>query len=188
LNGLRLDRFSLLAMVCLAHALLIAFLLASSRFETQHLSRERRLGADLIFLQLNHPTLPSHQSNSTMREPAAPAHRSALAISPSVPPSASPSSMLSGPIDWAEEAKRVARDHVQRQARAVEYRSFSAHERGVRLTDQDATQRRDESQSFQGGEVITWINDRCFVTNRGWTPFDINPQSQVLCKDPPRRD
>jgi hypothetical protein len=40
-------------------------------------------------------------------------------------------------------------------------------------------------ESAPGGELITWMNDKCFYTNHGITTFGL-PQTSKVCKDPPK--
>jgi hypothetical protein len=121
-------------------------------------------------------------------EPAAVPPRQAPAevAAPKRPISAT--KLFSAPIDWASEAKSVALASAARQAQSKPYRSFSAHVMALAIPDSPATQRDGASQFFEGGEVISWVSDRCFYTNHGWEPYQVVPSVQKVCKDSPRRE
>jgi hypothetical protein len=42
-----------------------------------------------------------------------------------------------------------------------------------------------DSEHAEGGEIITWVNDKCFYTTHGITTFGM-PQTSKVCKDPPK--
>jgi hypothetical protein len=42
-----------------------------------------------------------------------------------------------------------------------------------------------DAERAEGGELITWMNDKCFYTNHGITTFGL-PQTSMVCKDPPK--
>jgi hypothetical protein len=42
-----------------------------------------------------------------------------------------------------------------------------------------------DTEYAAGGEVITWLNDKCFYTTNGITTFGM-PQTSKVCKDPPK--
>jgi hypothetical protein len=41
------------------------------------------------------------------------------------------------------------------------------------------------SEKAEGGELIAWINDKCYFTTQGITTFGL-PQTNRVCKDPPK--
>jgi hypothetical protein len=42
-----------------------------------------------------------------------------------------------------------------------------------------------DTEHVEGGEIITWMNDKCFYTTHGITTFGM-PQTSQVCKDPPK--
>jgi hypothetical protein len=42
-----------------------------------------------------------------------------------------------------------------------------------------------DSEHAEGGELITWVDDKCFYTTHGITTFGM-PQTSQVCKDPPK--
>jgi hypothetical protein len=44
---------------------------------------------------------------------------------------------------------------------------------------------RGDNERAEGGELIAWMNDKCFYTNHGISTFGL-PQTSMVCKDPPK--
>jgi hypothetical protein len=44
-----------------------------------------------------------------------------------------------------------------------------------------------DTEHAEGGELITWVNDRCYFTTHAITTFGM-PQTSQVCKDPPAPD
>lgn len=45
-----------------------------------------------------------------------------------------------------------------------------------------------DDERAEGGELVTWMNDKCFyTTTKGITTFGM-PQTSMVCKDPPKAD
>jgi hypothetical protein len=42
-----------------------------------------------------------------------------------------------------------------------------------------------DTERAEGGEIITWVNDKCFYTTHGIATFGV-PQTTQVCKDPPK--
>jgi hypothetical protein len=42
-----------------------------------------------------------------------------------------------------------------------------------------------DSERAEGGELITWVNDKCFYTTHAISTFGM-PQTGMVCKDPPK--
>lgn len=42
-----------------------------------------------------------------------------------------------------------------------------------------------DTEHAEGGELITWVNDKCYFTTHGVTTFGLLQTSRV-CKDPPK--
>jgi hypothetical protein len=161
-------------------------LIASSRFQLRRSSPTNESPLALTILELQ-VSANAQLTPTASREPAAVLRRKA-STADAPPARPYPALTLSAPIDWTNEAMLVARAAVARHVQTGSYRSLSTHPAGVDLPNPDPTQRAGSSQSFEGGEVISWVDDRCFYTNHGWVPYQIIPPAQKVCKDPPRRD
>jgi hypothetical protein len=44
---------------------------------------------------------------------------------------------------------------------------------------------RNDIEHAEGGEIITWMNDKCFYTTHGISTLGL-PQTSMVCKDPPK--
>jgi len=42
-----------------------------------------------------------------------------------------------------------------------------------------------DTEHAEGGEIITWMDDKCYLTTHGVTTFGM-PQTSQVCKDPPK--
>ncbi|MGC3980221.1 MAG: hypothetical protein QM808_03090 [Steroidobacteraceae bacterium] len=98
-------------------------------------------------------------------------------------------------IDWREASENVAAEMARRAAKET-YRSLDSRpaseaqwtkdrEARLRYQPQDFT---GETWHFEGGETITWINSRCYITNRPvYSASDpLRKTSPPVCKTPPK--
>lgn len=103
-----------------------------------------------------------------------------------------PSNAITVPyIDWDAEAEAVVRrkrdgEETERLRRNLAGPSDSQ----LDWWRKNAPLVRDhhdlgDTERAEGGEVITWLNDRCFYTTNGITTFGMRQTSKV-CKDPPK--
>ncbi|HEX3942892.1 MAG TPA: hypothetical protein VHW69_02280 [Rhizomicrobium sp.] len=44
-----------------------------------------------------------------------------------------------------------------------------------------------DTERAEGGELITWVDDKCYFTTNGITTFGM-PQTSKVCKDPPKSE
>lgn len=42
-----------------------------------------------------------------------------------------------------------------------------------------------DDESAEGGELISWVSDKCYYTTHGIATFGM-PQTSKVCKDPPK--
>jgi hypothetical protein len=186
-----LKRLPLFAALCLAHAVVIVLLIASSRFAVLRLRSDET--PSLTLLELPHwspPTAEVRPHASPSRATFATRKSTLKILAAATPVTHEGAPEVTGPVDWAAEIKQVARESVERQSPGDPYRAFATHPRGIAVPKADPTQSPGASQPFDGGEVITWVSEKCFLTDRGILPepFSIIPGTQMLCKNPPRRD
>jgi hypothetical protein len=70
-------------------------------------------------------------------------------------------------VDWAAEASRVASDFAKRKQEQENVRSFGRNPVGIgQPPPKPAFHKRGDSQHFEGGEIIDWINDHCYYSNQ----------------------
>lgn len=71
------------------------------------------------------------------------------------------------PIDWAAEAAQVAQDAVARQMAKESLRSLARPQKGMGPPPpKPARHKLGDTERFEGGEVIYWINDHCYYSNQ----------------------
>ena len=70
-------------------------------------------------------------------------------------------------IDWDAEAGRVASDVAKRIDEEKPFRSLDQHPAGMGPPPPNSsTHKRGDSQHFEGGEIVTWINKGCYYSNQ----------------------
>ena len=102
-----------------------------------------------------------------------------------------PSNAITLPLDLSADADAAARREADRQENERRWRNLAGPSESqlqwwrnnVPLV-RDSHQRGDEERA-EGGELITWMNDKCFYTTHGPTTFGL-PQMGMVCKDPPK--
>lgn len=111
---------------------------------------------------------------------------------PSAPaPEPEPSNAITLPLDLSSYADAAARRQSEKEAIERRRRNLAGPQdsqlewsrNNVPLV-RDYHQRND-TEHAEGGELIVWMNDKCFYTNRGITTFGL-PQTSMVCKDPPK--
>jgi len=106
-------------------------------------------------------------------------------------PSAQPeTNAITLPLDLSTEAavrRQAGQGDAERRWRNLAGPSESA----LQWWKDNAPLARDhlsgESEKADGGELITWVNDKCYFTTHGITTFGM-PQTSRVCKDPPKPD
>jgi hypothetical protein len=152
--------------------------------------------APLALLQLPPQSTPRPVAASPASSPERNLKR--RPVSPSAEPLPSPqvpeaSNAITLPLDLRADADSIA----QRQAEKEEKERRRANLAGPSDSQlewwrnnvplvRDHHQRGD-SERAEGGELITWINDKCFYTNRGISTYGL-PQTSKVCKDPPKTE
>ena len=83
-------------------------------------------------------------------------------------------------VDWDAESRRIAGELVARQSAEEKLRKLDRPPAGLGPPPaglgppppESSRPKAGDTQRFEGGEVITWINDRCYYTNQNFsTPF-----------------
>jgi hypothetical protein len=179
-----------IAVVCL-HVLAGLLIFATG---TIRIERVRALETPLSLLWLSRENPPKAPVTSPASIPEHSLNR--RAASPDVEPPADiaapePSNAITLPLDLSTDAEAVARrrsesEENERRRRNLAGPSDSQLEwskNNVPLI-RDYHQRNDIEHA-EGGEIITWMNDKCFYTTQGISTFGL-PQTSMVCKDPPK--
>jgi hypothetical protein len=176
----------LVAVVCL-HALAGLLILAAG---TIRIGRVRVVDAPLSLLWLSRESPPQRPV-----PPALPVHnlkRREASLDHARPPDVAtpePSNAISLRLDLSSDtvAQRQAdKEEDERRWRNLAGPSASELEwwrNNVPLV-RDYHQLGDDEHA-EGGELITWVNDKCYYTTHGVTTFGM-PQTSKVCKDPPK--
>jgi hypothetical protein len=129
------------------------------------------------------PSIPEH--NLKRRQPSPDIE--------SPPDGAAPesSNAITLPSDLSDEAAAVARRQSDKERNERRWRNLAGpSDSELERSKNNAPLIRDyhqlnDTEHAQGGEIITWMNDKCFYTNRGITTFGL-PETSMVCKDPPK--
>jgi hypothetical protein len=93
--------------------------------------------------------------------------------------------------DWSSQREKTAGDVVGREVERANSRSLLSKPRVIELPTRGSVHKPGDTQHFDDGEIITWINDRCYATNQQPSgPRLISDMVNVICKnkDQPSRD
>jgi hypothetical protein len=70
-------------------------------------------------------------------------------------------------VDWMAEAQRAAQDYISHTTRGDSLHLPDGRSTGVGfLRSQARDHQLGDTDHFDGGEIIDWINDRCYYSNR----------------------
>jgi len=119
---------------------------------------------------------PTPQRNSR-----APIARTPLPIETPAP--TPPSSAITiPPIDWYAEGARSARNTFRDEVREKPAPSLDSKPVTLVLPDKSKQPHKaGDTEHFEGGEVITWVNERCYFSNRPG-PTGFGGESKKVCK------
>lgn len=112
----------------------------------------------------------------------------AEALPPAIP---QPSNAITLPLDLSADAAAAAarqseKDEAERHWRNLAGPSDSQLEWSRNNTPlvREYHQPGDD-ESAEGGELISWVSDKCYYTTHGIATFGM-PQTSKVCKDPPK--
>jgi hypothetical protein len=179
-------RPALFFVVVLIHVGLISTLADSARTRS---SRKRPEGVEPILVVFLDPAAVSgvpSPADDSQPPPLTAIDLSRASATPNVPeitapadePSAAPSS------DWSAEMAGVARNAVARQAERDTDPRIGVHPEGMKRPMRP-NHAPGETQDMGNGEILTWVDDYCFYSNR------VKPRSngiggvKPLCVDKP---
>ena len=159
---------------------------------TIRIARLRSEEAPLSFLSLSRkspPELPvaapaTPRQNARRREASRNIER---LPNPSEP---EPNNAITLPFDLSTDADAAARRQSDREESERRRRNLAGpSESQLEWWRNNAPLARDheigDTEHADGGEIITWVNDKCFYTTHGITTFGM-PQTSQVCKDPPK--
>jgi hypothetical protein len=116
--------------------------------------------------------------------------------SPSIetPPSVSqpePSNAITLSFDLSADADAAARRQLDKEENERRWRNLAGpSDSQLEWSRHNAPLTRGyhqfgDDEHAEGGELITWVNDRCYYTTHGPTTFGM-PFTSKVCKDPPK--
>jgi hypothetical protein len=184
-------RLAVFAAVVGVHVLAGLLIFATS---TSRIARLRTVGAPPPLLWLSHESPPQHSAASSTSIPERNVRRkeTPLDIEPPADVAApEPSNAISLPLDLDTEADAVARRQANKEENERRWRNLAGpSESQLEWSRNNIPLIRDyhqfgDDERAEGGELITWVNDRCYYTNHGATTFGM-PRTSQVCKDPPK--
>jgi hypothetical protein len=95
------------------------------------------------------------------------------------------------PLDLSTDADAAARRQSDKEANEKRWRNLAGpSDSQLEWWRNNAPRIRDyrqlgDDERAEGGELITWMNDKCYYTTHGPTTFGM-PQTGSVCKDPPK--
>jgi len=104
---------------------------------------------------------------------------------------AEPSNAITLPFDLSADADSIARRQADKEGNERRWRNLAGpSDSQLEWSRNNAPLIRDyhqfgDSEHAEGGELITWVNDKCYFTTHGLTTFGM-PQTGQVCKDPPK--
>jgi hypothetical protein len=167
----------------LRHAVLLGLIAGAHLLLLGNLDLEGRRGlrgADsapgvLYFIEFPDPeNEPVAASSSPLQRPRAPGHQ--------VENKAIPEGGITLPLeipratDWETEARRVAGEVAARESEEKRLRPLDRPPAGMGpLPPKPSGHEFGDTQRFEGGEIITWIDDRCYYSNNSTgSPYGAN--------------
>ena len=102
-----------------------------------------------------------------------------------------PSNAITLPLDLSTDADAAARRQSDQEENERRWRNLAGpSDSQLEWSRNNVPLVRDyhqlgDSERAEGGELITWVNDKCYFTTHGITTFGM-PQTSEVCKDPPK--
>jgi hypothetical protein len=112
-------------------------------------------------------------------------------VQPPSPMEPEPNNAITLPFDLSGEADAVARRQSDKEETERRWRNLAGpSESQLEWSRNNAPLIRDyhqlgDDERAEGGELITWVSDKCYFTTHGLTTFGM-PQTSKVCKDPPK--
>jgi hypothetical protein len=173
------------------HALAGLLILASG---TIRIGRLRAVDAPLSLLWLSPDGSPQRAVPSPTTTPEHNLKRREAAPDTARPPdipAPEPNNAITLPFDFSTDANSVARRQADKEENERRWRNLAGpSESQLEWSRNNVPLIRDyhqlgDDEHAEGGERITWVNDKCYYTTHGVTTFGM-PQTSQGCKDPPK--
>lgn len=100
-----------------------------------------------------------------------------------------PNNAITVPFNPSTDADGTARREADKEQSEKRWRNLAGpSESQLEWWKNNAPLSRDyhllgDSEHAEGGELITWVDDKCYYTTHGTTTFGL-PQTAKVCKDP----
>ena len=113
--------------------------------------------------------------------------------SPEITPEAEPNNAITMSFDLKSDADAAARRQADQRQNERRWRNLAGpSESQLEWWKNNAPLIRDrhlpgDTEHAEGGELITWVDDKCFYTTHSITPFGMSETGKV-CKDPPKAE
>jgi hypothetical protein len=102
-----------------------------------------------------------------------------------------PNNAITQPLDLKLDAGAAARRQADKEESERRWRNLAGpSESQLEWSRNNVPLVRDyhqlgDSEHAEGGELITWVNEKCYFTTHGITTFGM-PETKKVCKDPPK--
>jgi hypothetical protein len=102
-----------------------------------------------------------------------------------------PNNAITLPLDLKLDAGAAARRQADKEESERRWRNLAGpSESQLEWSRNNVPLVRDyhqlgDGEHAEGGELITWVNDKCYFTTHGITTFGM-PETNKVCKDPPK--
>jgi hypothetical protein len=138
-------------------------------------------------------TLPQERPPpATVRSPTPTIKRQELSRGIDRPPTEpAPSNAITVPFDLGLDANAAAARQAEQKENEKRWRNLAGpSESQLEWWRNNAPLIRDyhllgDDERAEGGEQITWVDDKCYYTTHGITTLGM-PQTSKVCKDPPK--
>ncbi len=173
------------AVVVVVH---VALIFALSSIDTRSSGDAQEFHSELIFISEKKSVAKREQQFKRRKEPAT----TDKVADPRVPPSAAAPVAIPATV-WREHAREAAGDVVARNVESDSRRSFSKPNSVAQpRTPKDTVSlfpaplhKNGDTQLLGDGEIITWVSDKCYATNRPFAAPQLDgSRLNVVCKDP----
>jgi hypothetical protein len=107
------------------------------------------------------------------------------------PATPEPSNAITLPLDLSADADAAARRQSEQDAAERRWKNLAGPSDSQLQWSRNNTplvrgyHQPGDDESADGGELITWVSDKCYYTTRGVSTFGM-PQTTKVCKDPPK--
>ena len=161
---------------------------------TIRIGRVRAVDAPLSLLRLSQESPPKLAVAGAASIPEHNVEKRAASPDIEPPPdvaASEASNAITLPLDLSAEADAAARRQSEKEGSERRRRNLAGpSDAQLEWSRNNVPLVRDyhqlnDTERAEGGELITWMNDKCFYTNHGISTFGL-PQTSMVCKDPPK--